>query len=443
METHNHTSPSSVTIRDGWGWFLVCTLSRVYLIFLLALAAISILPVVFGWSSSVVQSGSMAPHIHRGDVVLTTKLSADSPVPMGGVVTFRSPAAAEPNGVEKTRLHRIVAANEDSTFVTAGDANASVDSTPITREQITGQARLLVPWVGLPSMWIAHGSFAPFTLWALTTVGALLAAWFGTPRNGKDDTTDDAPVSRRAALGLSGALVLMAIPWTPRELAFAGFTGRTSTPHNSWTVAVSAPLTIGRAASYALFAGSSIAHGETLGIGTSIDASVATSPGTRVSGFWPWDITGSTDRNNASARNARTDLLALYAAANTRTTTATRAAALSGTITPGVYASQTGQFAVQRALTLDARGDASAIFVFKARSLASVDNSIITLANGASPANIYWCVETTITLGASSVNRGNYLARGDVVMHRNGTLVGRLVSFDGSVTVTRASVSLP
>lgn len=472
METHSHTSPRPVTSRDGWGWFVVSLLSRVYLFVLLTLAAIAILPALCGWGSSVVQSGSMKPHIDPGDVVLTSELSNDSPVPVGGVVTYRSPAAAEPSGAEKTRLHRIVAANDDSTFVTAGDANSAVDSTPITREQITGQARLLIPMVGLPGMWIERGNVVPFSLWVLITLGALFAAWFGMPRVNGDEATDDdephpqpvnlpaihggagyagaqtplstsEPVSRRTALGVSGTLIVMALAAVPREPAFAGFSGRTSTVQNSWTVAVLAPLTVGRAASYALFAGTSITHGDTLGIGTSIDASVATSPGTTVYGFWPWDVTGSTERNTASARNARTDLLALYSAANSRTTTSTRAAALSGTVPPGIYASQTGHFTVQRTMTLDARGDASAIFIFKARSLTAVENSTITLINGASAANVYWCIETTVTLGASSVSRGNYLARGNIAMNRGGTLTGRLVSFDGGVTVTRATISLP
>ncbi|MGN5734941.1 Ig-like domain-containing protein [Arthrobacter psychrochitiniphilus] len=159
---------------------------------MLCLAFFAVLPVLFGWHGTVVQSGSMEPHISRGDVVLAAPLDADSPVPMGGVVEYRSPAEAEPSGVEKTRLHRIVGENTDGTFVTAGDANVDVDSTPITREQINGQARLLIPWVGLPGLWLASGDLSPLALWSLLTLAAVAAAVLGvTSRRSVEDHGED------------------------------------------------------------------------------------------------------------------------------------------------------------------------------------------------------------------------------------------------------------
>ena len=142
--------------------FIASVASRLYLGVLLSLALFAVLPALFGWHGTVVQSGSMEPHISPGDVVLAAALDPEHPVPVGGVVEYHSPAEAEPGGVAKTRLHRIVAANTDGTFVTAGDANITVDSTPIVRDQIKGQARLLIPAVGLPGLWLGSGNFPPW-----------------------------------------------------------------------------------------------------------------------------------------------------------------------------------------------------------------------------------------------------------------------------------------
>ena len=173
---------------DGWALFVASTLSRLYLGVLLSLALIAALPVLLGWHGTVVQSGSMEPHISAGDVVIATGFGADQKVPVGGVVQFTSPASAEPGGMAKTRLHRIVAENTDGTFVTAGDANAEADSTPLERGQITGQARLLVPGVGLPGLWLASGNLPAVALWSLLTLLAVAAAVFAPSEDEEEDT---------------------------------------------------------------------------------------------------------------------------------------------------------------------------------------------------------------------------------------------------------------
>ena len=54
---------------DGWVRFLAALASRLYLGVMLCLALFAVLPILFGWHGTVVQSGSMEPHISRGDVV--------------------------------------------------------------------------------------------------------------------------------------------------------------------------------------------------------------------------------------------------------------------------------------------------------------------------------------------------------------------------------------
>lgn len=173
---------------DGWVPFLASVLSRMYVGVVISLALIAVLPALLGWHGTVVQSGSMKPHISAGDVVLAATPEPGAPVPVGGVVEYTSPASAEPGGVEKTRLHRVVAENPDGTFVTAGDANTDVDSTPLTSDQITGQARLLVPMIGLPGLWLGTGNLPLLALWSALTLLAVVMALFGSrPATNDDD----------------------------------------------------------------------------------------------------------------------------------------------------------------------------------------------------------------------------------------------------------------
>ncbi|MEV4688999.1 signal peptidase I [Microbacterium sp. LWH3-1.2] len=165
---------------DGWAAFIAATVSRLYLGVLLSLAVIAVLPALLGWQASVVRSGSMEPHISIGDVVVAAGFDRSDPVPVGGVVRFTSPAEAEPDGRAKARLHRIVGVNDDGTFTTAGDANADVDSTPLERKQITGQARLLVPYIGLPGLWLSNGNLTALALWSVVTVLAVAATVYAS-----------------------------------------------------------------------------------------------------------------------------------------------------------------------------------------------------------------------------------------------------------------------
>lgn len=238
---------------DGWAPFLVSLASRLYLGILLSLSLIALLPALLGWHGTVVQSGSMEPHISAGDVVLAADFGADQKVPVGGVVQYTSPAEAEPGGVEKTRLHRIVAENHDGTYVTAGDANTEVDSTPLERDQITGQARLLVPAVGLPRLWLGTGNLTALGWWGLLSLLAVLAAFFGTRPSPSDEGDGQAaeaddrgamppPGSRSrrwktgAAVGILAALVALVLA-TSTAFSAAAFTATTANASNTFTAA--------------------------------------------------------------------------------------------------------------------------------------------------------------------------------------------------------------
>ena len=166
-------SPRPRTYRAGWGWLLLCTFARFYLYLVGALAACAVLPMLFSLSGAVVKSGSMEPHIHAGDVVLSRALSPEAATPLGRVITFKAPSGSAYHG---DVLHRLVAINSDGSLTTKGDANAHPDSAPLARRDIISTACLLIPWVGLPYFWVNSGAFWSLGIWVLITLVAVIVA---------------------------------------------------------------------------------------------------------------------------------------------------------------------------------------------------------------------------------------------------------------------------
>lgn len=91
-----------------------------------------------------VTSGSMEPSIKTGGVVL---VKPDDNYMAGDIVTFSS-------GSKSTTTHRIVfklwpnGVEGEPSFLTSGDANSTLDVTPITQDKIQGKVILTVPYLG-------------------------------------------------------------------------------------------------------------------------------------------------------------------------------------------------------------------------------------------------------------------------------------------------------
>jgi signal peptidase I len=99
---------------------------------------------LFGYGSVVVGSGSMEPSIRVGDVVLTAATDGED-LGVGTVINHRMP--------DSMRLHRITEIVADR-YRTGGDANRSHDSELVAPDQVLGVGIALVPFVGLPRVWI-------------------------------------------------------------------------------------------------------------------------------------------------------------------------------------------------------------------------------------------------------------------------------------------------
>ena len=144
-------------------------LGRAWLWFLAACVAVTLVPILFGWHSYVIVTGSMEPGITAGDVVL----SSPDPViveSLGRVITFEDPARPD-----YVLTHRLISFNEDGTLVTKGDANPTPDSVSVPTDTVTGLGRLLVQYVGLPVVWLTTGDWLPLLLHLVILVGAVVA----------------------------------------------------------------------------------------------------------------------------------------------------------------------------------------------------------------------------------------------------------------------------
>jgi signal peptidase I len=164
---------------------------RTWLWFLAGCLAVTLLPLLFGWRPYVVESGSMAPRIKVGDVILAAP-EHDPKKLLGRVTVFHDPDLAR-NGEVKS--HRVVQINADGSLTTKGDANQSVDSVHLQVSGVIGLGRLLVRWVGLPLIWAQNGQWLQLGLLATSIFFAALLVMRDVdpvlPEDALEDETDD------------------------------------------------------------------------------------------------------------------------------------------------------------------------------------------------------------------------------------------------------------
>jgi hypothetical protein len=146
--------------------------------------------------------------------------------------------------------------------------------------------------------------------------------------------------------------------------------------------------------------------------------------------------------------------------------------ALAGrTLPPGIYLSTTGVFdigklgRVQSILTLDAGGDANAVWVFQTAAGTGTLTVGLTgpatpatpiqvlLINGAQSKNVFWYVPAGATIGTGSTMAGTLMADAAITISTTGggpppnavrtTLNGRAICITAGVTMTNTYINLP
>jgi hypothetical protein len=166
-------------------------------------------------------------------------------------------------------------------------------------------------------------------------------------------------------------------------------------------------------------------------------------PGTSVTGFPPAVVNGTTDINNPAAQAAQASLLSAYNALAALPPGAAVAGNIGGqTLFPGLYTAPSTLAVTSGTLTLDAQGDANAVWIFQVGTALDVTTQV-TLADGAQASNIYWQVGSSATIDVGAVMQGNILAFTSITTNGGATLNGRALALNAAVTAGGSSGSLP
>jgi hypothetical protein len=106
------------------------------------------------------------------------------------------------------------------------------------------------------------------------------------------------------------------------------------------------------------------------------------------------------------------------------------------TLIAGVY-SISSATTLNLKLTLNAKGNANAVFIFQIKGPFSANaNSKIKLINGAMACNVFWKIEGLVSLASGTTMRGTIIANNaGINMNTGDTLEGRALTTTGAITI--------
>jgi hypothetical protein len=198
---------------------------------------------------------------------------------------------------------------------------------------------------------------------------------------------------------------------------------------------------LGAAQSFAVLGGSTVTN---TGPST-ITGDLGVSPGSAVTGFPPGVVvSGTIHAADAVALAAQNSVTTAYnSLAGQACTQDLTGQNLGGqTLIAGVYcflssAQLTGT------LTLNAQGNANAVFIFRIGStLTTASSSTVVMINGGSRCNVFWQVGSSATLGTGTSLAGNILALTSITLTTGTSVInGRILARNGAVTLDTNMVS--
>jgi hypothetical protein len=113
------------------------------------------------------------------------------------------------------------------------------------------------------------------------------------------------------------------------------------------------------------------------------------------------------------------------------------------TLAPGIYKSTSTLLIQSGDLTLDAQGDANAVWIFQIASdfttVGGAGGNVI-LRGGAQAQNVYWQTGSSATIGDYTSFQGNILALTSITMNSHATAVGRMLARNGAVVLTSTNI---
>ncbi len=205
-----------------------------------------------------------------------------------------------------------------------------------------------------------------------------------------------------------------------------------------------APVALGGAAAFAVLAGSTVTN---TGL-TTVTGDLGLSPGTAVTGFGAGTgtLVGVQHAGDPTAAQAEADLTTAYNDAAGRTLCPVSVAGNLGgqTLTPGLYKSTSSLEISSGDLTLDARGDANAVFIFQmASTLTTSSGRQVVLSGGAKSTNVFWQVGTSAVFGSTTSFQGTVMADQAITFSTGATLNGRALARIAAVTLDTNTIIKP
>jgi hypothetical protein len=214
------------------------------------------------------------------------------------------------------------------------------------------------------------------------------------------------------------------------------------------------PVTLGSLTTFVAVAGAGLTNSNSAGV-TVLNGDVGLGPtATCMSDGSPCNppgnsptINGTLYQNDAGglAVKAKADLVTAYNEAMARPPGKVVADLSELTLTPGVYTSDsTMQIAVNGTLTLDAQGDANAVWIFQLGSALTVNQGgKVVMINKGKAANVFWAVGSSSTLDGSVSFKGNVLAQSSNSVGVGSVVEGRLLCTTGQITLLSNVITLP
>jgi signal peptidase len=143
-------------------------IAAVTLVLLLATTLFVVVAPRFGWRIEPVRSGSMAPALKTGGVVVVKPVNPAT-IKVGDIITFRS------SGANPLITHRVIEMQGDPpVFRTKGDANEEADTYIVPAQSVVGRVVFYVPYFGYFASFVKSriGFFA-----LLLGTGSILIGW--------------------------------------------------------------------------------------------------------------------------------------------------------------------------------------------------------------------------------------------------------------------------
>jgi signal peptidase I len=110
----------------------------------------------------------MQPQLRPSDVFIAVGAGGVGVKP-GTIVVYEDPTQGD------LVTHRIVGVNEDGSYTTRGDANGVTDALPVPPANVKGVGKWVVPYVGLPRVWVANSEWLPLIF---TMIAIVWVMWF-------------------------------------------------------------------------------------------------------------------------------------------------------------------------------------------------------------------------------------------------------------------------